>query len=823
MALILMETGILFIRMPVKETASLVVPSIFIRMPMKETHERNRFICRFHHGKMQSGRLAWFLKKRRHGRIAMRVVHLIGGGDEGGAKSHVLALVKALGEHLDVSLVSFRRGPFHDDAVAMGIDAHAIPTRGLWSDVRRTLKIVRRSPCDLLHAHGAKGNLVGLLVRTITGIPMLTTVHSDYRLDYLHSLPKKLTYGLINSLALRGIRHHVSVSENFREMLTARGFDPQHIHSVYNGIPFDNDIPACTRSDFFRRYHVPFPENSLVIGIMARLHPVKDHETFLRAAAAVSAIFPEARFLVGGPGDLLQHLERLAQTLGIRNKVHFAGMVSNPYDFFQIIDINVLTSISESFPYVILEGARFARPTVSSRVGGLGDLIRPGENGFLFEPRDVNALAGHLSELCASPSLRAEMGIRLYESAKSRFSLASMCETQLDIYRRILSDEARTRLDGKRVDIALLGYYGYHNSGDEAILKALTDTMRQARPGITFTVLSRDPRETRSSMKVAAIHRFNVLRTISILLRTRLFVAGGGSLIQDNTSTRSIMYYLGMLSIAKACGARTMLLANGLGPISRPANRRWAHRVLNRLDAITLRDPDSLTEAGSLGITHPETEVTADPAMLLVPASSGDTGALARRIGLPENSPLIGFSIRKWSDSERTIPAIAGLADHCVTAYGATPVFLPMQTPDDVQVSRRIMGLMKQKALLMEEPCPPERLMSLVGRLDMMVGMRLHSLIYAANMGIPMAGLVYEPKVSSFLEEARQPAIGKIGDGNANAWKDGLDAAWSQRIQLAQRLSVRKDILRAAAVRNTDVALRLIDGYPGRPSRNPNT
>ena len=749
----------------------------------------------------------------------MRVVHLIGGGDEGGAKSHVLSLVKALGEHLDVSLVSFRRGPFHDDALALGIDAHAVPTRGLWSDVRRTLKIVRRSPCDLLHAHGAKGNLVGLLVRILTGIPMVTTVHSDYRLDYLHSLPKKLTYGFINSLALRGIRHHVCVSGNLRDMLSDRGFDPQHLYSINNGIPFDNAIPTCTRSDFFARYKIPFPESSLVIGIMARLHPVKDHETFLRAAVAVAARFPETRFLIGGPGDLQPQLEKLTQSLGIADKVHFTGKIFDPYDFFQNIDINVLTSISEGFPYVILEGARYAKPIVSSRVGGIADLIRPGENGFLFEPRDVNALVGYLSRLSESAVLRKEMGLRLFVAAKAQYSLESMCLTQMDIYRRVLADEARIRRDGKRVDIALLGYYGFHNSGDEAILKALTDTVRRVRPDVSFTVLSRDPRETRSSMKVAAIHRFNVLRSISLLRRTRLFVAGGGSLIQDNTSTRSILYYLGMLSIAKVCGARTMLLANGLGPISKPANRRWAHRVLNRLDAITLRDSDSLTEAAALNITRPRTEVTADPAMLLVPVSSGDTDVLASRIGLPEQGPLIGFSIRKWSDAERTIRAIARLADHCVSAYGATPVFLPMQTPDDVQVSRRIMAQMKREALLLEEPCPPEMLMSLVGRLDLMVGMRLHSLIYAANMGVPMAGLIYEPKVASFLEAARQPAIGSIGDGNANTWVEKLDAAWAQRIQLAERLEIRKEALRAAATRNTDVALALIDGYPARSSR----
>ncbi len=744
----------------------------------------------------------------------MRVVHMIGGGDEGGAKSHVLSLVKALGQHLDVSLVSFRTGPFHNDAVALGIDAYAISTTGLWSDVRKTLEIVRKSPCDLLHAHGAKGNLVGLIVRSLTGIPMITTVHSDYRLDYMHSLPKRLTYGSINTVALRKIRHHVSVSENFREMLTDRGFDPQHIHSVYNGIPFDDEIPACSRAEFFAKYQIPFPEDCLLIGIMARLHPVKDHETFLRAAAKVAAKFPMARFLIGGPGDLLTQLERLASALGIREKVCFAGMITPPFDAFQNLDINVLTSLSESFPYVILEGARFAVPTVSSRVGGLGDLFRQGENGYLFEPRDVDALAGFLNTLCGDAALRHTMGCAMYETAKARFSLESMCDTQLSIYRRVLADEERTRRDGKRVDVALLGYYGYRNSGDEAILRALTETMRGTRPDINFTVLSKNPDLTRSDMKVNSIHRFNLLRAISILRRTRLFAAGGGSLIQDNTSTRSILYYLGMLSLAKICGAKTMLLANGLGPISRPANRRWARRVLDRLDAITLRDSESLTEAGTLGITHPFLEVTADPAMLLSPASASETDALAELAGMQGKGPYIGFSIRKWTDSEMTIPAIAKLADFCVERLGATPVFLPMQTPQDVQISRRIMSKMEQKAHLLSDACAPEGLMSLVGRCDLMVGMRLHSLIYAANMGVPMAGLVYEPKVSSFLEEVAQPAIGVIGDGRSDLWRNNLEEAWNRRKELAAQLAARREQLCRGASRNVEVALGLIDGSP---------
>ena len=740
----------------------------------------------------------------------MRIVHLIGGGDEGGAKSHVLSLIQALSAHMAVTLISFRRGPFHDDAVAMGLDAHVIHDRTLVSEVRHALRVVRSAPCDLLHAHGAKGNLVGLLLRRITGIPLVTTVHSDPRLDYLHSLPKKLSYGLINTVALRHIRHHVAVSENFRDMLTSRGFDPQRIQTVYNGIPFDNDIPFCSREDFFGKYQIPFPLDCLLVGIMARLHPVKDHETFLRAAAQAVARHPQARFLIGGPGDLMTQLEKLAESLGIRDKVHFAGMISAPYDFFQNIDINVLTSLSESFPYVILEGARFSRPTISSRVGGLGDLFVHGENGFLFEPRDVSALAGHLNSLLGDSDLRRTMGERFHAAARARFSLTSMCATQRAIYARILADEARTRLDGRTCDIAILGYYGYRNSGDEAILKSLTDTLRSRMPTITLTVLSRDPAETRRDMKVAAIHRFNLLRTLKAIRCSRLFVAGGGSLIQDNTSTRSIFYYLGMLTLARMCGARTMLLANGLGPISRPANRKWAQRVLNRLDAITLRDPDSLAEADRLGITCPRMEVTADPAFLLKPVSQEAADTCLKAAGIPTDKPMIGFSIRKWVDSERTIRAIAAMADHCVDTLGATPVFLPMQTPDDVQTSRRILSHMSGKGFLLADPCSPDRLMTVLGRMDLVIGMRLHSLIYAANMGVPMAGIVYEPKVSSFLEEAGQPVLCRIGDNDWEQWTIRLDKAWKDRSLLCEALMTRTDRLRLAAERNVEVALSLI-------------
>lgn len=741
----------------------------------------------------------------------MRIVHFIGGGDEGGAKSHVLTLVYELGRITPVSLISFRGGPFHDDAVKMGINAHVIAEGNPITDFNKAIRFVREGKYDLIHAHGAKGNIMGLLVSRKLHIPMITTIHSDYRLDYIHSLPKQLSYGLMNRLALRKIRNFVSVSESLRDVMISHGFNPQTIHGIHNGIDFDSPVTPCSRKEFYEKYHVPFDEDAILIGIMARLHPVKDHETFLRAAAKVALNSDKARFLISGPGELLAHLQQVAANLGIADKVCFTGMVHNPYDFFQVIDINVLTSISEGFPYVILEGARFSCATVSSLVGGLGQLFEQGVNGFTFPPGDDQQLAQYLTAFCLDTNLRESLGRALHIKSKSRFSLKAMRDRQLAIYHAVLERENNCRRDGKEYDMAILGYYGYRNSGDEAILEALVETIRQMKPQTNFIVLTKNPKETRLRHQVASCHRFNICRLFNILKHSRLFLAGGGSLIQDNTSTRSILYYLTMLRLARMCGARTMLFANGLGPISHAANRKRTLKVLGTLDAITLRDSDSMEEARQIGIQNAHITITADPALLLDASSDAETLSLMAKHGVPQNKELIGFSIRKWANTAAFIPAIAQLADHAASEYGLYPVFLPMQEPGDSVVSKQIIAHMKHSATLLEQIKNPSLMMGIVGKCNFLVGMRLHSLIYAANRGVPMGGLIYEPKVASFLRDVGQPVLGNIGLSTQEEMIVAFDAAYQQRDIYAQVLHDNKIRLQTAARENMQVALQLLE------------
>lgn len=740
----------------------------------------------------------------------MKVIHLIGGGDEGGAKSHVLQLIKELGKNIDVTLISYRTGKFHDDAVDMGIDALVVRTGNIFSDLRKTLNLIKTGNFDIIHAHGAKANMISTIISGLTGISVVTTVHSDYHLDYMHSLLKRYTFGIINMIALRRIEYHISVSSNLKNMLQHKGFNPQHLYSVNNGIAFDNDIKPCTRKDFFTQFNVPFSEDCILVGIMARLHPVKDHETFLKAAAEVSKANPNVCFLIAGPGqELMPHLKQFAETLGISSKVCFTDTVENPYDFFQIIDINVLSSVSEGFPYVVLEGARFSKPFISTNVGGLSDLIESGVNGYLVEVKDWKSLASHILELSLDPKKREAMGEKLYHKAKESFSLQAMGRSQLEIYNTILDEEIRNKKDGKKYDISILGYYGYNNSGDEAILRSTIEAFKKIDSELNFLVFSKKPHETKLLYSVDSVNRFNLIKLYKSLKISRLFLAGGGSLIQDNTSTRSIWYYLAALKMAKKTQTKRMLFANGIGPIKRSFNRNIAGKVLNEMHAISLRDRRSFNEIKTLGINKPEIYVTSDPAILLEPSDKSYVEELIRNENIPTDKPLVGFSIRKWADSGY-LDQIAKIADYCAETLDAHPLFIPMQYPMDFEISQSIRSKMKYASSIVEGKYTPEVVLALTAELQFMIGMRLHSIIYAANRCVPLIGLVYEPKVAAFLEEIGQPSAGYTHQLDNDEIYKQLDYIWENRDEIKTQLCESKKRLTLMANANIMSAYDLL-------------
>ena len=166
-------------------------------------------------------------------------------------------------------------------------------------------------------------------------------------------------------------------------------------------------------------------------------------------------------------------------------------------------------------------------------------------------------------------------------------------------------------------DVIISGYHGFSNSGDEALLFAILSTLRKKKPDISFTVLSKIPSETARVYGVKSINRYNFFKIRKEMKEAKMLLFGGGSLLQDVTSSKSIKYYLAVIRLAQMCGIKTMLYANGIGPVIKRSDRRLASRILNKVDVITLRDDKSDIELKNLGVTKPEIIITADPAFTL--------------------------------------------------------------------------------------------------------------------------------------------------------------------------------------------------------------
>ncbi len=746
----------------------------------------------------------------------MKVVHLIGGGDVGGAKTHVLYLLKELGRYIDVKLISLRPGTFADDARAMGIDVEVVKSGNIFRDIRKVADIVSHGGYNIIHSHGAKANMFSLAARRYTRLPTVTTVHSDYKLDYMHSLPKRISIGLLNTIALRFIGNYIAVSENFREMLAGRDFNPSSIYVLYNGMDFSEPAATYTKESLIGKYMLNINEKSILVGIAARLYPVKSIDTIIKAAALVKKQNTGIKFLIGGDGEDRKMLEELTASLDLKDTVFFLGWLDDPNELMSSVDISVLTSISESFPYSILEGARFKKATISSNVGGIPDLITDGENGFLFQPGDYERLSELILRLGSDPGKLVEMGEKIYEKALREFSIEKMCSTQMDIYQRIL-DKSNASEGAKYYDAIIGGYYGFRNIGDDALLMSIINDLRKYKPEIRILILSRTPISTAKEYGVECISRQNPFRIVTAMRKAKAFIYGGGNLLQDNTSTRSLFFYLSTVWLASKMKLKIMFYANGIGPLKKKINRLLTRKIMNKVDVITLREKLSYTELKHMDISKPKILLTADAALTVTRKDNTHAKDILERLGMDSSAKYIGFSLRKYPghekiEHEKYENVIAGLADHMAEKYGLLPVFIPMQHPDDVPILANVVAKMKCKNILIREKLNVYDTYDIIGKMEIMVAMRLHALVFAAGAGVPMVGLVYDPKIEGFLEYINQASAGDVRDLDFEKLKALTEDVWEKRELIREELGRTIPQLKEKAGENAKIAVELITG-----------
>ena len=740
----------------------------------------------------------------------MKVIHLISGGDSGGAKTHVLSLLQHLNETITAQLVCFRDGPFAEEARSMGIPTKIMGGNNILKIRRELADYIRREGFQIVHCHGSRANMTGALLRKITGLPVVTTVHSDYRIDYMGRPLARCTFGAINTWALRRLDYHIGVSDAMVDLLISRGFPADRFFAIYNGIDFTPAPDQGDRLPYLRSLGADVEADSVVVGIAARLNPVKDMSTLIRGFAEGYKSCDRLRLVIAGDGEERAKLTALARELGVERQVTFAGWISGGMDrFYSALDINVLTSLSETFSYALTEGARFHLATISTAVGGIPYLIDQGVNGFLIRPGDWKDLGRRLAALGGDPALRHEMGERLFEKASARFSIGETVDTQLRIYEEIVRRHSRPRTG--RDGVVICGAYGRGNAGDDAILEAILGEMRSIDPDMPVTVLSKDPMSTRRSYRVRAVSRLDLAGWLGAMRRARLYINGGGNLIQDVTSRRSLWFYLMNIRAAKWAGCRVQMYGCGIGLITRENHRKLAARVLDRnVDVITLREPDSLEELKSMGVTGPRIELTADPALTLPPAPDEKTDSVLLRAGIPPRGRYICFALRPWPGFQAKAPLFGAAARYAWETYGLTPVFTAVEKGQDPAAARQAAQTLEGVPhYFLDDAGAAGTIIGALSRMEIVVSMRLHALIFSAGQGIPLAGVVYDPKVSAFLRYIGQENFTDLEDLTERTLPAMIDRAAAQASDKdAQAEAVRR--LQELERGNVDAARRLL-------------
>ncbi len=739
----------------------------------------------------------------------MKVIHLISGGDSGGAKTHVLSLLQNLNKTITAQLVCFRDGPFAEEARAMGIPTMICGGNNIPHLRRELTAYIKEGGYQLIHCHGSRANMIGALLRGPTGLPVISTVHSDYKLDYMGRPFARLTFGAINAWALRQLDYRIGVSDAMVDLLINRGFPPDRFYAIYNGIDFTPAPPQGERLAYLRGLGADVDENSVVVGIAARLNPVKDMSTLVRGFAVGHKTCSRLRLVIAGDGEERQKLGDLARELGVEKEVTFAGWISGGMDrFYSALDINALTSLSETFPYALTEGTRFHLATVATAVGGIPYLIDQDVNGYLFTPGDWQSLGHYLAALGNDDALRHEMGEKLYEKASSKFSIQSTVDTQLHIYEEIIRRHNRPKRD--RDGVVICGAYGRGNAGDDAILEAILQEMRAIDPDMPITVLTKDPKATRLTYRVRTAGRMDVLTWKKAMRHAALYINGGGSLIQDVTSRRSLWFYLHNIQAAHKAGCKVQMYGCGIGPVLREQHRQLAARVLNAsVDVITLREPDSLKELQSMGVTKPEILLTADPALTLPAANSDEIDSVLLRSGIPPRGNYLCFALRNWKGFEEKAPLFGQAAQYAYETYGLTPVFAAVEKHLDPVAGRLAAAGLKIPHYFLDDAGNAGTIIGALSRMQAVVSMRLHALIFAAGQGIPLAGVVYDPKVSAFLRYIGQENFQNLSSLTLERLKAMIDQAVGAPVSPeAQAAAVQK--LRQTEQVNMETARRLL-------------
>lgn len=363
----------------------------------------------------------------------VRVMHLINGEHYAGAERVQDLLALQLGRFgFDVEFACLKPGRFAERRQSRDAEVHAVPmsSRGDLRPCYRLARMVRARGVGLVHTHTPRSALLGSVVARLARVPMVHHVHSPSEGDTESGL-RNVRNALVEQWSLRGARRLIAVSASLRHYLQQRGYSAQRVREIPNGVP----LAERSRLDYA-------PGSELVVGTVALFRPRKGVEVLLESMSQLRRDGVRVRLHAVGPFETPAYQRTvlgLVQELGLAGAVTWTGFRSDVADEFRRMHVFVLPSLfGEGMPMVVLEAMAAGLPVVSTRVEGIPQVVRHGEDGLLAEPADAGGLAGALARIARGEVDTAAMGENGRRRQRSQFSDISMAERVANVYREVL-------------------------------------------------------------------------------------------------------------------------------------------------------------------------------------------------------------------------------------------------------------------------------------------------------------------------------------------------------------------------------------------------
>lgn len=743
--------------------------------------------------------------------------------DIGGAETHFVELALELARRgHNVTAVS-AGGVYVSSLTGGGVAHITAPLNTKRPDcVLRSYKIIKNllsgGKFDIVHAHARIPAFICGIAARRCGVRFVTSCHGVYAVTpYWRFISDwgERTLAVSCDIKKYLIDNYGIWGDNIT--LTINGIDTGR----FSGIPDDASASAEAEFSLSRacRHRIIY---------VSRIDRESAHIAFqlCEAAPTLVGLYGDLEIVMIGYGTDYERLEGVVSALNAklgRAVVTLCGARTDVSAFFAAgggADTNIFVGVSRS-----------ALEAMSARI----PVILAGSQGYLGVFGKENEAAALDTNFCcrgcgdSTPEkLISDVKTLFSKSGAERASLGEYCRSVVMEHYSIarMADDAERVYNSlrpfkkyRRGDVILSGYYGYGNVGDDSLLQLITESLRRLDPDIKLTVLSHSPRDTAGRYGVRAISRFNLFAIRGEMKRAKLLISGGGSLLQNSTSQRSLIYYTGIMRMAKKMGLRVMLYASGIGPLDGERAKRISRDVLDCADVVTLRDNGSLETLRALGVTNANVRVTADPAFGIIERDGRETidTWIKYRLALEDidisSGEYYAVSLRGHTANDRLYMECTVAACGIISAeYGLSPIFMPMQSDQDEDICRE--AALKVAGARIVRGCSASEITAIAAHMKFVLGMRLHFLIYAAAAATPIIGLAYDPKVDGLFDMLALPRPLRADSVTPELLAAEMRSAVDRAPELSSVISERVSDLLSSST-DAQTVIDLLDGTRG--------